>query len=174
MASLTRTSLVAALALSTACATFEAPSAPRVIDARLNVGNMGTRNAFELRNQPSEPRQTDAKPRRPVTPILYWLGIGMLAVGGATAIGTGAAGYATKRQLKNGYDGSLTAEDTRTLETRGEGLNKAMIAGAVVGIIGAALAITTFGIDYTRCGPVAPKRRRQNAPPGRCATEDSK
>ncbi len=178
------TSLAAVLSLSTACAGFEtgASISPIRIDPRLNVGNMGVRNNYELRNSnPLAARASDSvtvdsndRARRPVTPVLFWLGIGLTIVGGAGTIGTAAAGYGTERQLRGDFGGSVTVEDVRTLENRGKALNSATIAGVVVTVIGAVLAMTTYGVDYTRCGPLAPKKRRATAPPGRCAVEDSK
>ena len=179
--------LVAALCLSTACAGLETQTVRLPpIDARLaslNIGNMGVRNSYELRNagpiagraDTSAPVD-DARPRarRPIIPVLFWLGIGLTAVGGVSTIGTAAAGYATQRQISGDYRGSASAADVHTLEHRGAVLNKATIAGVVVTVIGAVLALTSYGVDYTRCGPLAPKRRRQTAPPGRCAVEDSK
>ena len=146
------------------------------LDARLaslDIGNIGVRNSYELRNaSPIAGRANETVPvddtrpreRRPITPVLFWLGIGLTAVGG----------YATQRQLSGDYRGSATTDEIQTLERRGSTLNKATIAGVVVTVVGAVLALTSYGVDYTRCGPLAPKRRRQTAPPGRCAAEDSK
>lgn len=174
------TSLVALLTLSTACAGF-APQTGVTIDPRLNVGNMGARNSYELRNglvarADADSTTPDSGPRerRPVTPVLFWLGIGMTIVGGVSTIGTASAGYATQRQIADGLSGSLTTDELSRLNKRGDSLNKASIAGAAITVIGAILALTSYGVDYTRCGPLAPKRRRATAPAGRCAVEDSK
>lgn len=178
-----RLALACSLALTTACAGLEAstspPGSPRILDERLMVGNMAARNSFELRNQapeprPAEPRADVTTSRRPVTPILFWLGIGLTAVGGVGLVSTGAAGYATQRQISNGYHSNIDSSDVRTLEARGAALNKVTIASAVVTVIGAVLAITTYGYDYTNCGPLAPKKRRDVAPPGRCQAADNK
>lgn len=177
--------LVAILGLTTACAGFESQTSLRALpmDPRLNVGNMGMRNNFELRNsyalrsdnpQNTAPADNNTRARRPVTPVLFWLGIGLTIVGGAATIGTAATAYGTKRQLANDFNGSITAAEAQTLERRGTALNKASIASVVVTVIGAVLAVTSYGVDYTRCGPLAPKKRRATAPPGRCAVEDSK
>ncbi len=173
------------LSLSTACAGLQ-PQASTRLDPRLaslNIGNIGVRNSYELRNaSPVAGREAanmpvdDTRPRerRPVTPVLFWLGIGLTAVGGAGTIGTAAAGYGTQRQISGDYRGSASAEEVQTLERRGDALNKATIAGVVITVIGAVMALTSYGVDYTRCGPLAPKRRRATAPPGRCAVEDAK
>ena len=170
--------LAAALTLCTACAGLEAPTMPR-IDPRLNVGNMGARNSFELRNaagsdQAPGDQAPQARARRPVTPLLFWLGIGLTAAGGGTLIGTAAGAAATRSQLSNSYDAGTTLDRTSQLEHRGERLNKASIAGAVIMVAGAILALATYGHDYTLCGPLAPKRRRDTAPPGRCTAQDNK
>lgn len=176
------TVLVAVLSLSTACAGLE-PSASISsvrIDPRLHVGNMGAHNSYELRNglvarNTTGAPATDSSPRkRPVTPILFWLGIGLTVVGGVGTIGTASAGYATQRQISDGFAGNISTDELRQLNKRGDALNKASIAGAAITVIGAILALTSYGVDYTRCGPLAPKRRRATAPPGRCAEEDSK
>lgn len=174
------TPLAVVLCLSTACAGLEPQTTIR-IDPRLNVGNMGVRNSYELRNpliaRASATTTTiDSGPgnRRPVTPVLFWLGIGLTIVGGVGTIGTASAGYATKRQISDGFATSMTADELHNLNKRGEALNKASIAAAAITVIGAVLALTSYGVDYTRCGPLAPKRRRATAPPGRCADEDNK
>ncbi|MBK7826174.1 hypothetical protein [Nannocystis sp.] len=182
--------LAALLSLTCACASLQ-PAAQIHIDPRLNIGNMSERNGFELRTAAALAARAsassttpnagpnagpDAAPssRRPVTPILFWLGIGLAAVGGVGTIGTASAGFATQRQISNGYRDGANVSDIHDLEDRGDKLNKASIAGAAIAVIGAVLALTSYGVDYTRCGPLAPKRRRANAPPGRCADADDK
>lgn len=168
--------LVAALTLSTACAGIEPQPALR-LDPRLNVGNMGTRNSFELRNAVGSSGQSDPAPtttRRPVTPILFWIGIGLTAAGGGTLIGSAAGAAATRNQLHDAYNDGTSVSRVDELERRGSSLNKVSLAGAVLMVAGAIMALTSYGYDYTRCGPLAPKRRRDTAPPGRCTASDSK
>ncbi|MBA3544971.1 MAG: hypothetical protein H0T76_00660 [Nannocystis sp.] len=174
------TTLVAVLTLSTACAGLEPPMSLRV-DRSLNVGNMGARNSFELRNgvgvgdpEPASDSSDSPRARRPVTPLLFWIGIGLTAAGGGTVIGSAAGAAATRNQLRTAYSDGTTAARIDELEQRGSNLNKVSLAGAVLMVAGAIMAITTYGYDYTRCGPLAPKRRRDTAPPGRCAAPDSK
>jgi len=177
--------LGAVLSLTTACAGLSPQTGMRLDPrlASLDIGNMGARNSYELRNASPIAGRADAsapvddsrpRERKPVTPILFWLGIGLTVVGGVGTIGTAAAGYGTQRQISGDLRETLSADEFHTLERRGEALNKATIAGAVITVIGAVLALTTYGVDYTRCGPLAPKRRRATAPAGRCAVEDSK
>lgn len=179
---LTSSTLAGLLSLTTACAGLQ-PAPQLQIDPRLNVGNMGERSDFELRTQAalaaragqaSTAPDTQPSARKPITPILFWLGIGLVAVGGVGTVGTASAGYATQRQLSNAYSGAADASRVHELENRGSKLNQASIAGAVIAVVGAVLALTSYGVDYTRCGPLAPKRRRNTAPPGRCADDDSK
>ena len=174
--------LVAVLTLSTACAGLERPTNIR-LDPSLNVGNMGVRNSFELRNgigvgvgEPTGHPISDPAPRtrRPVTPLLFWIGIGLTAAGGGTMIGSAAGAAATRNQLRDAYSDGTTAARIDELEQRGANLNKVSIAGAVLMVAGAIMAIATYGYDYTHCGPLAPKRRRDTAPPGRCAAPDNK
>lgn len=166
--------LALALALSTGCAGLEPPSQLR-IDPRLNVGNMGARSNFELRNAAVDPA-VDPPParKRPVTPVLFWIGVGLTAAGGGTLIGSAATAAATRNQLRTAYDEGTTVSRVDELERRGATLNKISVAGAVLMVAGAIMALTSYGYDYTRCGPLAPKRRRDTAPPGRCAAADSK
>jgi len=166
--------LAAVLSLSTACAGLE-PQTSMPLDRRLNVGNMGARNSFELRNG-FDSGASDQAPttRRPVTPLLFWIGIGLTAAGGGTLIGSAAGAAATRSQLRNAYEDGATVARIDELERRGSNLNKISIAGAVLMVAGAIMSLTSHGYDYTRCGPLAPKRRRDTAPPGRCAAADSK
>jgi hypothetical protein len=87
---------------------------------------MGERSNFELRTeaavaaragQTSTVPDTQPRARKPVTPVLFWLGIGLLAVGGVGTIGTASAGYATQRQLSSGYRGGATASEIQTSRT---------------------------------------------------------
>jgi hypothetical protein len=174
--------LAVLVALTTACASLQ-PTRQVHIDPRLKVGNMGERSDFEVRTETALAARAaatsttpDTRPaaRKPITPILFWLGIGLVAVGGVGTIGTASAGYATQRQLTSDYRGVADASDVQNLENRGSKLNQASIAGAAIAVIGAILALTSYGVDYTRCGPLAPKKRRNTAPPGRCADDDSK
>jgi len=167
--------LVAVLSLSTACAGVE-PQPALHLDPRLNVGNMGARNSFELRNAAGSSERSDPAPtaRRPVTPVLFWLGIGLTAAGGGTLVGSASAAAATRNQLRTAYSDGTSVERVDELERRGSNLNKVSIAGAVLMVAGAIMALTSYGYDYTRCGPLAPKRRRDTAPPGRCTAPDNK
>ena len=138
MTRLATTSLIAVLSLSTACAGLQ-PQMGVQIDPRLNVGRMGEHNDYERRTvlaaraeNTSTMPDTQPRARKPVTPILFWLGIGLTVVGGVGTIGSAAAGYATQRQIQSGYRGSLPADDLHALENRGDALQKVSIAGAVV------------------------------------------
>jgi hypothetical protein len=137
---------------------------------------MGMRSNFELRNGIGSGERSDPAPttRRPVTPILFWIGIGLTAAGGGTMIGSASAAAATRNQLRTAYSDGTTVARVDELERRGSNLNKVSIAGAVLMVAGAIMALTSYGYDYTRCGPLAPKRRRDTAPPGRCAAQDNK
>jgi hypothetical protein len=167
--------LVAALSLSTACAGLQPPT-DLSVDRRLNVGNMGARNSFELRNGIGAGGSSDPAPttKRPITPLLFWIGIGLTAAGGGTVLGSASAAAATRSQLRTAYDNGTTVQRVDELERRGSALNKVSLAGAVLMVAGAIMALSSYGYDYTRCGPLAPKRRRDTAPPGRCAAPDNK
>lgn len=162
--------LAVALALVTACAS--APPAPRVTDQRLlALGNLGARSNYEIRTlyAATDPAPAPAAKKRPITPILFYLGVSVAAVTGAAALGTAIGSSVTRRQIDNGYFGEgLSYPGYDDLKTRGERLDDATWGLGITAFAFAALALITYSIDWSRCGPLAPARRRATAPPGRC------
>jgi hypothetical protein len=165
--------LAGALALASACAVapIEVPSP----DARLaSLGNLGARSSFELRTlyaaqAPAGGDQPSAR-RRPVTPILFYTGIVLATLTGAGAVATGAASFGLRRKLDNGYfaDDGLTYEEYGQIADRGDRLAKATWGLGFLAAGFAAMALISYSVDWSRCGPLAPKRRRATAPRGRC------
>lgn len=170
------TPLALALALTTACAS--APTEPRVTDQRLlAVGNVGARSHYEIRTlyAATDPAPAPAAKKRPITPILFYLGVSVAAVTGAAALGTAIGSSITRRQIDDSYfDEGLTLERYDALKTRGERLDSATWGLGITAFAFAALALITYSVDWARCGPVAPARRRATAPPGRCADAPAK
>ncbi|WAS93228.1 hypothetical protein [Nannocystis punicea] len=166
---------VAALALSTACATTTA-DLPQPDRRLASIGNLGTRSNFEIRTlyavqDPAPPPADDrsSKRRRPVTPILFYLGISMAVAAGVGTIATSFASYGLRRKLDDGYfeDGFGYDDYDRTVET-GNRLSKASWGLGMTAVAFAAMALISYSVDWARCGPLAPKRRRDTAPRGRC------
>ena len=92
---------------------------------------------------------------------LFWAGIAFTVIGGATLLATGIGGRVTQGQLTKGYDDeTLTHDEEKTLRNRGETFNALAGAGGGVMIVGAGVAAITFGIDYTRCGSIAKRKRK--------------
>lgn len=164
--------LVGALAVASACAV--APVEIPTSDVRLaSLGNLGNRSAFELRTlyaaQAPAADQPSAR-RRPVTPILFYTGVVLATLTGATAIATGAASFGLRRKLDNAYfeGGGLTMAEYDRIDDRGTALGKATWGLAFLSAGFAGMALISYAVDWSRCGPLAPKRRRETAPRGRC------
>lgn len=99
--------------------------------------------------------------RKPVTPALFWTGIGIGSVASAAAIGFGVAGFVTKNQLADGYsEDGLTEGERDDLVARGEAMNALTITAVSVAVLGFGLSVISAGVDWNRCGPLATKKRR--------------
>ncbi len=146
---------------TTACASFEAPrpGPSALIDSRLHVVPvLAAKTSIEAEPTDSGTRKAG---RTTATHAVLWTGVVLAAVGGAGLIGFGSASYATDSKLSRGYaEDGLTRDEQQTLIDRGEGLNTATIISASVGLLGALMAVTAYGVEYTNCGPLAPKSRR--------------
>lgn len=165
-----------ALVLATACtsAQVELPAPDRRL---ASIGNLGTHSNFEIRTlyavqdpAPAPPPRDQPRARkRAATPILFYLGVTMAALAGGGAIGTAAASYGLRRKLDDNYfeNGFDYDEYNRTVE-RGDRLSKAAWGLGITAVGFAAMALIAYSVDWARCGPLAPKRRRDTAPAGRC------
>lgn len=169
--------LAGVLALSTACAGVQ----PQVADLPLpdrrlaSIGSLGARSNFEIRTlyaAPEQPPPADAPPparKRAVTPILFTIGVIGASLLGGSAVATGAASYGLRRKLDNSYfDGGLSLDDYDRIKTNGERLSDATWGLGIGAFAFAAMALISYAVDWQRCGPLAPKRRRVTAPAGRC------
>jgi hypothetical protein len=113
--------------------------------------------------QPDAPLQDPAEPdkRQRARTGLFWTGIVLTAVGGGGTIAFAAVGEGTEDQLNRAYgDGSLTRARRSQLEDRGEIMNGLAIGSAALTLVGIALASIAYGVDYTRCGKLAKRRRK--------------
>jgi len=146
---------------STACASFETPrSGPSaLIDSRLHiVPVLAAKTSIEAEPADSGGRKAG---RTTATHAVLWTGVVLAALGGAGLVGFGATSFATDSKLSKGYaEDGLTRDEQQTLIDRGEAMNTATIISASVGLIGALMAVTAYGVEYTNCGPLAPKNRR--------------
>ena len=102
------------------------------------------------------------KNKKPVTPPLFWSGIGLGTIGAVGGIACGVTGFVTKNQLNDAYyDGTgLTVDEQARLVRNGELYNTLAITFSALAVVGYALAIVTYGVDWNRCGPLAEKKRR--------------
>ncbi len=92
---------------------------------------------------------------------LFWTGIVLTAIGGAGLIAFSAAGEGIEDSLHRGYrDGDLTRERDDKLRNRGEIMNGLAIGSAALTLVGVAFATIAFGVDWTRCGKLAKRRRK--------------
>jgi len=125
----------------------------------------GARTSFESRGDRASARPLDKDAayeptsRKALTPALFWTGVIVGAVGSAATIAFGATGYATEREIERSYERGASRSDIADLEQRGDTMNALTVTGATFGVLGWGLALATYGVDYSRCGPLAPKRR---------------
>ncbi len=100
--------------------------------------------------------------KKQVTPALFWSGIGLGTLGAVGGLGFGVAGYVTKNRLNDGYyDGSgLTVAEQEELIRNGELFNTLALTFTALSVIGYAVAIVAYGVDWNRCGPLAENKRR--------------
>ena len=148
-------------ASTTACASFEgARPGPGLIDSRLHiVPVLAAKTSIEA--EPVDDGKSRSAGRTTATHAVLWTGVVLASLGGAGLIGFGSASYATDSKLSRGYaEDGLTRDEADTLINRGEALNTATIISASVGLLGALMAVTAYGVEYTNCGPLAPKSRR--------------
>jgi hypothetical protein len=113
--------------------------------------------------QPDAPLDDPGEPdkRQRTRTALFWTGIALVAIGGAGMIGFSSIGEATEDKLLKGYDdGSLTRARDDQLRTRGELMNGLAIGSAGLALVGLAFSAIAFGVDWTRCGTLAKRRRR--------------
>jgi hypothetical protein len=99
-----------------------------------------------------------------LTPALFWTGISLGTVGAVGGVAFGVLGYTTKRELIDNYQSGMSYDDRDTLSQRGKTWNALAVAMTTVSVLGYALAIVTYGVDWNRCGPLVLKNEKR-----RCA-----
>lgn len=160
--------LASSLALATGCATAPVAST-RAIPADLQIGGLAQRTNFEQQptsttasgsSQPADDAPDSEKKQRR-RKVLYFLGLGAAGFGVVSTAGFGIGGRVVQGKLSNGYDdGSLSRADEDRLTSTGETMNGLTIGSAVIGLAGALLAATVYGIDHSKCGELPPRRKR--------------
>jgi hypothetical protein len=115
---------------------------------------------------PAEPDAREAtQPRLDrVSRPLFWTGIVLGAVGTGMLAGFGIDGAVTERKIERGYENGFTRAERDRLEDRGGTDNVLAATGAATAAVGFAIALVMLGVDYSRCGPLAERRRRCNEP----------
>ncbi|MEM6290936.1 MAG: hypothetical protein AAGA54_06705 [Myxococcota bacterium] len=164
------------LAVSTGCAsTASLSSAPplRPVPADLQVGRLAERTAFEQDDfsdgarGSSDPapaddvRADDDEDAQRKRKAAFIAGVIASAVGGAVAIGFGAAGQVTENRLDDAYRDGLTREEEQGFQDRGEAFNGVAIGGSALAVVGLSVTAIVVGIDYTKCGSLMKKRRKE-------------
>jgi len=140
------------------CASLQ-PQITPPIEPSPTLGSMSETTAFESEGR--DPSLDDSGPKkRNVTPPLMWTGVALASLGAVGTIGFGIAGRVAQDKIDDGFDEGMTRSELDDLERRGETWNTLAITSASIGIAGAVLAAVVYGVDYTRCGPLAPKKRR--------------
>lgn len=106
--------------------------------------------------------ETGSRKSETLTPTLFWSGIAVGTIGAVGGISFGVLGFVTKNELNDAYtQGSgLTVDERDKLVSRGELYNGLTIGLTALSVLGYALAIVTYGVDWNRCGPLVEKKRR--------------
>ncbi len=159
-----------------ACAPAMTPMTPisrppaRVLSPELQMGRLAERTAFEQQDASGAPLDSgrsadgglhDADAAQGKRTAAFIGGVVAASLGGALAIGFGAAGQITERQLDRGYDEGLTRSEETDLRDRGKAVNGVAIGGAALAVVGIGLTAIILGIDYNRCGKLIKKRRKE-------------
>ena len=144
--------------LVTACATASPVVRTRPLDRSLYVGSMGQTTRFERTGPRAAPDQGLKHPNASAISFVVATVLGSVAAAGALAFGI--AGTVTDRKLQDGYDNGLTLDEQNRLRDRGELFNDLTIGLGVTGLVSLTAAAIIYGVDYTRCGHLARKRRK--------------
>ena len=146
--------------------------APRALPSDLEFGRLAERTAFERTDASGERIETsddlsdsggksqdkdDQRKRK----VLFVGGVVASAIGGAAAIGFGAAGQITENRLDDGYREGMTRSEEADLQDRGKAFNGVAIGGAALAVAGLALTAIVLGIDHGKCGELIKSRRKQ-------------
>ncbi|MCR9161742.1 MAG: hypothetical protein ACE37F_36220 [Nannocystaceae bacterium] len=166
MKSLASCSFALLCASLTACAPAMQHAPVRPLPADLQFGRLSERTTFEQTDASGAPLPSDdddlddgddaQRKRKGV----FVAGVIASALGGAMAVGFGAAGQITEKRLDDGYREGLTRAEEADFRDRGEAFNTVAITGAALAVVGLGVTAIVLGIDHRKCGDLI-KRRRQ-------------
>lgn len=154
--------LTAVALLVSGCVGIESPGTSSYVDLdspamrQFPVASM-TQMESDVRLETGTRENKDEK----LTPTLFWTGIGLGTIGAVGGVAFGVTGFVTKNQLEDSYaEGSgLSVDERDRMVKNGELYNTLAISFTALAVLGYALAIVTYGVDWNRCGPVVAKRR---------------
>lgn len=170
MKSLVLSSAALLCASLTACAPtlgYTQRPTPRALPSDLQLGRLAERTTFEQTDASGERIETsdddlgdtdDAQRKRKAALVG---GVVASALGGAMALGFGAAGQITEKQLDDGYNEGLSRAEESDLRDRGKAFNGVAIGGAALAVAGLALTAIVLGIDHGKCGELLKARRKE-------------
>jgi hypothetical protein len=154
--------LVTATALfGTGCASLVAQ--PRIVAVDLARPELQqfdvVRSRTSLERDAGIDTRSDRRSRE-VTPPLFWSGIAVGTLGAVGTIGFAVAGRVNKDRFNELYsNGTASRDELQHIRDRGELWNALTITSAALMAIGYTVAIVTYGVDWNRCGKLAPKKR---------------
>ena len=150
----------------TACAPALQYAPPRPLPVDLQVGRLSERTTFEITDASGQPldsddtlQDEDAAQRK--RKGVFIAGVVASALGGAMAIGFGAAGQITENQLDDGYREGISRQEEKDFQNRGEAFNGVAIGGAALAVVGLGLTAIILGIDHRKCGTLIKARREE-------------
>jgi hypothetical protein len=140
---------------------FEGPEP----DATVRGGGSSRRDSKALGTTDTKPNPVTTDPgtdkQQRVRKGFFWAGIALTAIGGATFLATAIGGRITQAQLQKGYDHeTLTHDQEKTYHVRGDVFNALTATGATLLFVGIGTAAISFGVDYSRCGSLARRKRK--------------
>jgi hypothetical protein len=152
--------IVACLLVTSGCAGLTSPGAASHV--RLDSPPMRQFAVAGMTDLERDVRLDTGERGAKATPAVYWAGIGAGTVGAAGGLAFGIAGFVAKNQVTAGYQdqaGMSLAERDR-LVSNGNLYNTLSISFTALSVVGFAAALVAYGVDWNRCGPLAPERRR--------------
>ncbi len=165
LASISAASLLSASL--TACAPAMQHAPPRPLPVDLQFGRLGERTAFEQTDSAGKPlsqsddslKDEDSAQRKRTG--VFIASVVASALGGATAIGFGAAGQITENQLDDGYRDGISRQEEKDFQNRGKAFNSVAIGGAALAVIGLGITAIVLGIDHRKCGTLIKARHKE-------------
>ena len=148
----------------TACAPVMRQPPPRPIPLDLQVGRLAERTSFEQTDAAGKPLASDDSLKdedsgQRTRKGVFVAGVVASALGGALAVGFGAAGQITENQLDDGYREGISRAEESDFQDRGKAFNGVAIGGAALAVVGLGVTALVLGIDHRKCGSLIKSRR---------------